>query len=96
MGRVATIRQRNADYQVTWRSVEQLIPYARNARTHSDEQVAQIAASVREFGWTNPVLVDEADGHRRHGRAAGWPTLVAIHAAPVSAKHGGSGAGRGP
>ena len=36
-----------------------LIPYARNARTHSDEQVAQIAASIREFGFTNPVLVDE-------------------------------------
>jgi ParB-like chromosome segregation protein Spo0J len=36
-----------------------LIPYARNARTHSDEQVAQIAASIREFGFTVPVLVDE-------------------------------------
>ena len=40
------------------RKVEDLIPYARNSRTHSDAQVAQIAASVREFGWTNPVLVD--------------------------------------
>lgn len=38
--------------------VSDLIPYARNARTHSDEQVAQIAASIREFGWTNPVLID--------------------------------------
>lgn len=37
-----------------------LIPYARNARTHSDAQVAQIAASIREWGWTNPVLIDEA------------------------------------
>lgn len=36
-----------------------LIPYARNARTHSDAQVAQIAASIREWGWTTPVLVDE-------------------------------------
>ena len=36
-----------------------LIPYAKNSRTHSDEQVAQIAASITEFGWTNPVLVDE-------------------------------------
>jgi hypothetical protein len=36
-----------------------LIPYARNARTHSDEQIKQIAASIREFGFTNPVLVDE-------------------------------------
>ncbi len=36
-----------------------LLPYIRNARTHSDEQAAQIAASIREFGWTIPVLVDE-------------------------------------
>src|SRR4051812_10276611 len=41
------------------RPVAALVPYARNARTHSDEQVAQIAASIREFGWTVPVLVDE-------------------------------------
>ena len=41
------------------RPVAALVPYARNARTHSDEQVAQIAASIREFGWTIPVLVDE-------------------------------------
>ena len=40
---------------VTW-PVERLIPYARNARTHSDEQVAQIAASIAEFGWTNPII----------------------------------------
>ena len=39
-----------------------LIPYARNARTHSNQQVAQIAASIREFGSTNPVLIDEEDG----------------------------------
>jgi DNA modification methylase len=38
--------------------IEQLIPYARNARTHSDAQVAQIAASIREFGFCNPVLID--------------------------------------
>ncbi len=40
---------------VTW-PVERLIPYARNSRTHSEEQVAQIAASIAEFGWTNPIL----------------------------------------
>ena len=45
---------------VTW-LVEKLIPFARNARTHSDEQVAQIAASIAEFGWTNPILAG-ADG----------------------------------
>jgi len=38
--------------------VSDLIPYARNSRTHSDEQVTQIAASIREFGFTNPVLID--------------------------------------
>jgi len=41
------------------RRVSELLPYARNARTHSPEQVDQIAASVREWGWTTPVLVDE-------------------------------------
>ena len=51
------------------RSVESLIPYARNARTHSDEQVAQIAASIKEWGWTTPVLVDEDGGIiAGHGR----------------------------
>ena len=49
--------------------VEDLIPYALNSRTHSDEQVAQIAASIREFGFTNPVLIDEHNnliaGHGR-------------------------------
>lgn len=51
------------------RSVDALIPYARNARTHSDEQVAQIAASIKEWGWTTPVLIDE-DGEiiAGHGR----------------------------
>ena len=49
--------------------IEGLIPYARNSRTHSDEQVAQIAASIREFGFTNPVLVDDQGGIiAGHGR----------------------------
>jgi len=51
------------------RAVAALVPYARNARTHSPEQVAQIAASIREWGWTVPVLVDDAGtiiaGHGR-------------------------------
>ena len=46
-----------------------MIPFAKNSRTHSDAQVAQIAASIREFGFTNPVLVDEANGIiAGHGR----------------------------
>ena len=49
--------------------IDDLVPYARNARTHSEEQVAQIAASIREFGWTNPILVDGARGIiAGHGR----------------------------
>lgn len=49
--------------------VSDLIPYARNARTHSDEQVAQIAASIREFGFTNPVITDGNNGIiAGHGR----------------------------
>lgn len=54
---------------VEMRAISGLVPYARNSRTHSPEQVDQIAASMREWGWTNPVLVDEQDtiiaGHGR-------------------------------
>src|ERR671921_522999 len=54
---------------IAWRPLGELIPYARNPRTHSDEQVAQIAASIREFGWTNPILVDGENGViAGHGR----------------------------
>ena len=55
--------------QLEWRSISTLIPYARNSRTHSDEQIAQIAASIKEFGWTNPILVDGDNGIiAGHGR----------------------------
>ena len=57
-----------ADKVEKW-AIDKLIPYARNARTHSDEQVAQIAASIKEWGWTTPVLVDEDGGIiAGHGR----------------------------
>lgn len=50
-------------------AIDRLIPYARNSRTHSDEQVAQVAASIREFGFTNPVLIDGDGGIiAGHGR----------------------------
>lgn len=45
--------------QVERRPIDSLIPYARNARTHTDEQVQQIAAAIREWGWTMPVLIDD-------------------------------------
>jgi len=51
------------------RPVSNLIPYVSNSRTHSDAQVAQIAASIKEFGWTNPILIDGNDGIiAGHGR----------------------------
>jgi DNA modification methylase len=59
----------NPDKQIVMRRVDELIPYARNSRTHSDAQVAQIAASIKEWGWTTPVLVDDSGqiiaGHGR-------------------------------
>jgi len=55
--------------QVVRKPIAELVPYARNARTHTPAQVDQIAASIREWGWTNPVLIDEAGtiiaGHGR-------------------------------
>lgn len=55
--------------KIEWQSVDKLIPYAKNARTHSDEQVAQIAGSIKEFGFNNPILVDKDNlviaGHGR-------------------------------
>jgi DNA modification methylase len=60
---------RGVQMEVEQLKVSDLIPYARNARTHSDAQVGQIAASIKEFGFNNPVLVDEAGGIiAGHGR----------------------------
>ena len=69
-----------------------LVPYERNARTHSAEQVAQIAASIQEFGFTNPILVDSDDGILAgHGRLAAAkdlglaevPVVVLDHLTPT-------------
>ncbi len=54
---------------VEQRAVSALIPYAKNARTHSDKQVAEIAGSIKAFGWTNQILVDGENGViAGHGR----------------------------
>jgi ParB-like chromosome segregation protein Spo0J len=51
--------------------IDALVPYERNPRTHSEEQIAQIAASIREFGFTNPILIDSKQGIiAGHGRLA--------------------------
>lgn len=55
--------------EITVKKVADLIPYAKNSRTHSDAQVAQVAASIKEFGWTNPILIDGDNGIiAGHGR----------------------------
>jgi len=61
--------------EIVQQRTDALLPYARNSRTHSAEQVAQIAASIREFGFTNPVLVDAAGG------------IVAGHGRVMAAQH---------
>lgn len=76
--------------KVETRKVEDLVPYARNARTHSGAQVAKIAASIQEFGWTNPVLVSTDDtiiaGHGRILAAA----KLGVEVVPVHVAHGWS------
>ena len=65
---MSMIQHNPADKVERW-DITRLVPYARNSRTHSDEQIGQIAASIKEWGWTTPVLVDEAGsiiaGHGR-------------------------------
>jgi ParB-like chromosome segregation protein Spo0J len=59
------------DLNVQQIALEQLVPYARNARTHSESQVAQIAGSIAEFGFVNPVLVG-GDNISQKTSAAHW------------------------
>jgi hypothetical protein len=57
------------DLAINYRSPESLVGYAQNARTHTDAQIDQIANSIRNFGWTNPILVDSNNGViAGHGR----------------------------
>jgi ParB-like chromosome segregation protein Spo0J len=74
-----------ADKVEQW-PIERLIPYARNSRTHSDDQIAQLAASIKEWGFTSAILVDEDGGIiAGHGRVmaarklglASLPVMVA-------------------
>ena len=71
-------------------AIKKLIPYARNSRTHSDLQISQIAASIQEFGFTNPVLItDECDIIAGHGRVLaakklGFDTIPCIKLAHLT------------
>lgn len=68
--------------------VEGLIPYARNSRTHSEEQVAQIAASIKEFGFLNPIIVDGSNGIvAGHGRVLAARKLGMTELPCVEASH---------
>lgn len=64
---------------VEYLPVDYLTPYAKNARTHSEDQVAQIAGSMTEFGFVNPILIDETGG------------IIAGHGRLMAAKMLGSG-----
>jgi ParB-like chromosome segregation protein Spo0J len=57
--------------EIKYLLIDELTPYSRNPRTHSEEQIAQIAKSIREFGFTNPILIDRKQGViAGHGRLA--------------------------
>jgi len=82
----------NLPTHIELRSIRALLPHARNSRTHSEAQVAQVAASIREFGWTNPILVDGEGviiaGHARllAARKLGMeevPVIVLAHLTPL-------------
>jgi DNA modification methylase len=71
------------DLVIEYRPLDSLVAYVRNARTHSEAQIAQIAASIREFGWTNPILVDGDNGViAGHGRLAA-AKLLGLAQVPV-------------
>ena len=81
--------------KIEYKKVSELLPYARNARTHSDEQVSQLATSIKEFGFNNPVAID-ADGMILcgHGRVMAAqklglkevPTVCLSHLSPTQVK----------
>ena len=62
--------------EIKYKDINDLIPYVNNTRTHSEEQINQIASSIKEFGFTNPVLIDKNDGLiAGHGRVMGAKKL---------------------
>jgi len=74
--------------QIEQIGIATLIPFAKNSRTHDDAQVAQIAASIREFGFTNPVLIDEANGIiAGHGRVMAARKLKLSEVACIRLSH---------
>ena len=84
-------RSNPADKVEQW-PIEKLVPYAKNSRTHSEDQIAQLAASIKEWGFTSAILVDEDGGIiAGHGRVLAAQSL-GLSDAP---RHGGSRLVRG-
>ena len=74
--------------EVIYRKTSELIPYVNNARTHSDEQVAQIAASIKEFGFNAPILLDGDNGIiAGHGRLMAAKKLGLEQVPCIELKH---------
>jgi DNA modification methylase len=78
----------DAQLQIVYKNSEELIPYINNPRTHTPTQVAQVAASIQEFGWTNPVLLDGQNGIiAGHGRVLA-ASILGIDSIPtIELKH---------
>jgi len=77
-----------ANLEVVYLPTDTLVPYARNARTHSDEQIDKIVASIDEFGWTNPVLIDAHGGILAgHGRVLAALRMGMAHVPCISLAH---------
>lgn len=76
--------------QIEYISILQIAPYVKNARTHSEEQIAQIVESIREFGFTNPILIDQHNdliaGHGRleAAKIVGLETVPAVRLSDLS------------
>ena len=74
--------------KIEYRKIDDLQPYAGNARTHTDKQIAQVAASIRQFGFTNPVLIDGKRGIvAGHGRVAAARTLGITEVPTIELAH---------
>jgi DNA modification methylase len=89
------LRKISRQIKIEFRPVSKLIPYAHNARTHTPQQVAQITASIKEFGWTNPILIDGEGviiaGHARllaaqRLKMSEVPVIVLGHLTPAQRK----------
>jgi ParB-like chromosome segregation protein Spo0J len=73
---------------IQYKKIKDLIPYVNNSRTHSEAQVAQIASSIKEFGWTNPILLDGENGIiAGHGRLMAGQLLGHEEAPTIELSH---------